>query len=116
MRVRVGTFNVLNLVLPDRPYYQERPYSRGEYDRKLEWIGGQLRRMDPHIVGFQEVFHEAALREAVTRSGLFTPEQAIAPLAADANTGPQVGIASRLPFLEQPEAVADFPPEVTVGV
>src|SRR3712207_7688468 len=47
----------------ERFYPDERPYSEAEYERKATWTAEQLRRMDADLVGFQEVFHEEALRE-----------------------------------------------------
>ena len=57
MRFRIGSFNLMDLVLPGLPYYSRDPYSQDEYEQKLKWIGSQLHRMEAQIVGFQEVFH-----------------------------------------------------------
>ena len=72
MVVKVGTFNVLNLARPGERYYpDEKPYSAAEYEKKAAWIVGQLGRMDADLVGFQEVFHEDALRDVCARSQQF---------------------------------------------
>ncbi|HIK45533.1 MAG TPA: endonuclease/exonuclease/phosphatase family protein, partial [Leptolyngbyaceae cyanobacterium M65_K2018_010] len=65
---RVGTFNLCNLALPQREYYPGEAYSQEDYLKKLTWIGAQLDRMKVDIVGFQEVFHQGALKEALHRS------------------------------------------------
>ncbi|MGB5975266.1 MAG: endonuclease/exonuclease/phosphatase family protein, partial [Nodosilinea sp.] len=65
---RVGTFNLNNLTLPDREFYSGEVYSQADYLKKLAWIGSQLDRMRVDIVGFQEVFHRGALKEALHRS------------------------------------------------
>jgi len=66
---KIGTFNLFNLVLPEVPYYGDSIYTREEYQRKIRWVAGQLRSMEADVVGFQEVFHEAALREALHEAG-----------------------------------------------
>lgn len=110
MILKVGTFNVLNLALPDVPYYpDERPYSIAEFDRKAAWIGEQLRRMGADVVGFQEVFAEAALREVCDRSGVFDGATVIAP-GADGVSGPRVGLVTRLPLAEPAVPITNFPP------
>lgn len=116
MILKVGTFNVLNLALPEVPYYpDERPYSIVEFDRKAAWIGEQLRRMDADVVGFQEVFAEAALLEVCTRSRAFANATVIAP-GADGASGPRVGLATTLPLAEPAVSITDFPPGVNTVV
>ena len=41
--VKVGNFNVYNLVNPNFTYHEIRKYSTNEYNDKVQWIGGQLR-------------------------------------------------------------------------
>src|SRR3712207_4635222 len=97
MEVKVGTFNVLNLALPGERYYPDQaPYSTAEYDEKAAWIAGQLRLMRAHVVGFQEVFSEQALRDVCERSGQFPDGTVVAP-GADGASGPRLGLASGLP-------------------
>ncbi|CRK57942.1 Endonuclease/exonuclease/phosphatase family protein [Alloactinosynnema sp. L-07] len=116
MILKVGTFNVLNLALPGVPYYpDERPYSDAEFDKKATWIGEQLRRMDADIVGFQEIFAEAALREVCSRSGVFTDPTVVAP-GADGASGPKVGLISAYPLAEPAVSITDFPAGVNAAV
>lgn len=116
MIVKVGTFNVLNLALPEVPYYpDELPYSIAEFDRKAAWIGEQLRRMDADVVGFQEVFAEAALREVCARSQAFANAAVVAP-GADGASGPRVGLATNLPLAEPAVSITDFPPGLHTAV
>lgn len=64
--------------------------------------------MDADVVGFQEVFHEDALREVCRRSGLFDGGTVVAP-GANGTSGPRLGLASRLPFTAAATVVTDFP-------
>jgi Endonuclease/Exonuclease/phosphatase family len=116
MTIKVGTFNVLNLARPGERYYpDEAPYSDAEFARKADWIGEQLRRMDADLVGFQEVFHEKALRDVCDRSGRFDGAEVIAP-GADGVSGPRLGLVTRLPLVEPPTSITDFPAGVDAAV
>ena len=41
-----------------------------EFDRKLTWIGGQLRGLDADIVGLQELWNREAIDQVLERAGL----------------------------------------------
>jgi hypothetical protein len=60
--LRVGTFNLLNLTVPEYVYYNKQKISAEDFSKKKAWINGQLNIMDADIVGFQELFQEEALR------------------------------------------------------
>jgi predicted extracellular nuclease len=73
VNIKVGTFNVLNLARPGVHFYpDDPPYSQAEFDKKADWIGEQLRRMDADLVGFQEVHHEDALQPSVPAPAVST--------------------------------------------
>jgi hypothetical protein len=114
MRIRVGTFNLFNLVKVGEPYYSKPAYSQEEFDKKADWIRMQLRRMECNIVGFQEVFHEEALEEVVKCSGLFTGGCVAAP-GAD-GSGPMVGLATSLPVVGEIQQFRDFPDELDFSI
>jgi hypothetical protein len=63
LQFRVGTFNLNNLALPDRPFNHGERYSSEEYQQKLRWTAQQLDRMMTDLVGFQEVFHQLEFRQ-----------------------------------------------------
>ena len=115
MVVKVGTFNVLNLALPDVPFYpDERPYTQDEFARKTAWIAEQLRRMRADLVGFQEVFDVEALRRVCEASGRFDGGTVVAP-GADGSSGPRLGLATTLPVVEEPTPIERFPEGLTVA-
>jgi endonuclease/exonuclease/phosphatase family metal-dependent hydrolase len=95
---KIGSFNLYNLVLPGMTYYNNRRYSDYDYQKKTAWIGEQLRRMDADIVGFQEISHSAALREALRQSGQY--EDATLLVGNETGEGPVVGLVSRFKVLE----------------
>ena len=67
--VRFATFNVLNLAPPGvRFYADQEPHSQAQYDAKIDWIARQLDLIDADVIGFQEIFSQAALRDVLARS------------------------------------------------
>ncbi len=114
MDIKIGTFNLFNLVKPGERYYNKKPYSDQEFREKSAWIAGQLKRMGAHFVGFQEVFHESALKQVIRDSGLFEEQNTFAPGAN--GDGPRVGFATTLPLLEPPTPIADFPEKLDFSI
>jgi endonuclease/exonuclease/phosphatase family metal-dependent hydrolase len=111
--IKVGTFNLFNLVLPEVQYYETRKYSHTDYQKKLEWIGYQLNQMNADIVAFQELFHREALLEAIENSKIYSGARVLA--ANPTGEFPVVGLVSRFPVVDS-EIIENFPPEAIVDV
>lgn len=111
-----ATFNMLNLALPGRAFYANQlPYSHSEYERKIEWIGQQLVRLNADIIACQEVWDETALRATVASSRL-RYQTIMAPGAETGATGtPRNGLITRLQ-LESLETLYEFPSGMSVPV
>lgn len=126
--LQVASANLLNLALPGRITYPNHPpYGADEHERKIGWLGAMLQRLNADVLGVQEVWDEAALKAAVTRSGL-RYATAVAPGAengAENHAGtaapvgaqgtPRVGLVTRLP-LEHLASIAEFDPADAVEV
>ncbi len=78
-RFTIASFNVKNLIEADQEYYKFEQYTPEEYAWKRAWLADQLLTMNADIVGFQEIFSEAALRDVVIE----TDELGIAANAAN---------------------------------
>lgn len=104
--LRVGTFNLCNLALPEQTFYGREFYSPQEYDRKISWVAGQLDQMWADLIGFQEVFHAEALQQALQQSQMGERMQLI--VGKPIGDTPAVALASRFPILEH-RFVRDFP-------
>ena len=96
--IKIGTFNLFNLVLPNINYYGNRVYSLSDYNKKTDWIAQQLVKMDAQIVGFQEIFHTEALKDAIRKSELYehgtivtTPEKGDRPIVGLVSNFPVIG-------------------------
>lgn len=64
----VASFNVKNLIGPEKEYYRFEKYTAEEHAWKQDWLADQLFSMNADIVCFQEIFEEAALREVVAET------------------------------------------------
>ena len=65
MSFSVATFNVKNLIGPDKVYYPFEYLTPEAYAWKRDWLSDQLLQMDADIVGFQEIFDGAALSDVI---------------------------------------------------
>jgi endonuclease/exonuclease/phosphatase family metal-dependent hydrolase len=61
----IASFNVKNLIGPDKEYYEFQSYTPEEYAWKEDWMADQLLSMNADILGFQEIFEEEALRAVI---------------------------------------------------
>ncbi len=112
----VATANVLNLALPNRQFYDNQdPYTEAEYQRKLDWLGDALGRLQADVIAVQEVWDEAALKAAVSRSGA-KHVKVIVPGAENDEHGkggaqgtPCVGLVTRLAG-EDIKSFTELPP------
>ena len=64
-RFTVASFNVKNLIGPDKEYYRFQSYTPEEFAWKKDWMADQLLTLDADVVGFQEIFEEDALRDVI---------------------------------------------------
>lgn len=114
-RFKVGTFNVLNLALPGQvTYANDPPYKDDEYKNKIGWIGGQLKQMNADIVGFQEVWHQDALK-AAAEAGQVGGKTYQVRVAGPSDKSPQVGLATSLEIV-QTLSHPSFPDGFTLAV
>ena len=65
MAFTIASFNVKNLIGPGKVYYPFEYLTPEAYAWKRDWTSDQLLRMDADIVGFQEIFDEASLRDVI---------------------------------------------------
>ena len=64
----IASFNVKNLIGPDKEYYRFQSYTPEEYAWKEDWLADQILTMDADIVGFQEIFEEDALNAVLAEA------------------------------------------------
>jgi len=123
MQFRVASFNVENLVGDGIRYYDRYKDTTETYGAKANWVASILTRAKADIVGVQEVWLEAALRDVAKRSAFFAREAVYiaAPGAGADNLNghlakrPRVGLISRFPIREA-QSFHAFPATVDLTI
>ncbi len=117
----VATCNVLNLANPGRAFYaNQAAYTQTEFERKIDWLGGRFKALNADVLAVQEVWDEAALKAAISRSGLHYDLVAVPGTENTASSHgaqgtPRVGLATRL-AVDQLQSFSDFPADIGVEV
>ncbi|GGY54508.1 endonuclease/exonuclease/phosphatase family protein [Pseudoduganella albidiflava] len=113
--IRFATFNVCNLAPPGVKLYDNlEPLTPEGYDAKANWIAQQLDQLDADVIGFQEIFSQAALRDVLSRTRKYGEalHAGFDPDPQAHRLTPSVAIVSRLPFAGPPAIYASFPADV----
>ncbi len=115
--IRFATFNLYNLALPGMKFYDNlEPYTPAEYDAKIAWTARQIDLLDADVIGFQEIFSQAALKDVLARSQKYRHAQhaGFDPMPQAGRLTPSVALVSRLPLAAGAAAYADFPRNLSV--
>ena len=64
----IASFNVKNLIGPDKEYYKFQTYTPEEFAWKKDWMADQLLTMNADVIGFQEIFEEDALQAVIAET------------------------------------------------
>ncbi len=115
--IRFATFNVYNLAPPGQQLYDNlAPATPEEYEAKLDWTAHQIDLLDADVIGFQEIFSQAALREALARTRNYRTAVQVGfdPDPAAERLTPSVALVSRLPLAGPGVAHATFPAGVAM--
>ncbi|MES2262521.1 MAG: endonuclease/exonuclease/phosphatase family protein [Pseudomonadota bacterium] len=113
--IRFATFNVCNLALPGTKLYDNlAPLSADEYEAKANWTAQQLDQLDADVIGFQEIFSQAALRDVLSRTRKYRDaiHAGFDPAPGATRLTPNVALVSRLPLVAPAAMYSDFPPGV----
>ncbi len=110
--IKVGTFNLMNFMLPNKPMYNGTLcYSGDEYRRKSDWVKFMLDQIDADIIGFQELFHKEALLRVIKNNPKY--RKAKVYIAEETGDQPSVALLSRYP-VEKIEVYKYFPEEAVI--
>ena len=115
--IRFATFNAFNLAPAGAKLYDNlTPYTEEEFEAKIDWTARQIDLLDADVIGFQEIFSQAALKLALSRTRNYRDAfhvgfdlQAGAEQAGAERLAPSVALVSRLPLAEPGVAHALFP-------
>ena len=110
--IRVGTFNLMNFMLPNRAAYGGTlSYTNEEYRRKSDWVEFMLNEIDADIIGFQELFHRDALVRIIKNHPKY--RKARIYMAEETGDQPSVALLSRFP-VENMEVFHYFPDDAII--
>lgn len=119
--IRFATFNVCNLSQPGAKLYDNlAPLTAEEYQAKVAWTAQQLDQLDADVIGLQEIFSLAALRDVLARSARYRDatlagfDAAPDPLTGAARLTPELALISRLPLAAPARAYVRFPDGVAL--
>lgn len=96
-RFTVGSMNLKNLALAEKPIYGGAGYTPDEYKRKIEWTAHQLDMMECDLIGFQEIFHAQACLDALAETGRL--KNATLIVRGETGNSPVVGLATTFPVV-----------------
>lgn len=115
--IRFATFNVCNLALPGAVCYANlAPLTSAEFEAKTDWIAQQIDRLDADVIGFQEIFSQAALQHALAKSRRYGHAQQVGfdPVVRDGRLSPSVALVSRLPLIGEVRTYSELPHQFSV--
>ncbi|MGK5009464.1 endonuclease/exonuclease/phosphatase family protein [Janthinobacterium sp. MDB2-8] len=115
--IRFATFNVCNLAPAGMKLYDNlEPLSPAQYEAKAEWTARQIDLLGADVIGFQEIFSQAALRDVLSRTRHYRDATLAGYDAMDAagRMLPTVALVSRLPLAGAGAAWTNFPAGVSV--
>jgi predicted extracellular nuclease len=115
--IRFATFNVFNLAPAGAKLYDNLlPCTEDEFEAKIDWTARQIDLLDADVIGFQEIFSQAALKLALSRTRNYRDAFHVGfdPDPAAERLTPSVALVSRLPLAEPGVAHALFPSGVAM--
>jgi predicted extracellular nuclease len=115
--IRFATFNVFNLAPAGARLYDNLlPATPEEVEAKLNWTARQIDLLDADVIGFQEIFSQASLREALARTTKYRDAIHVGfdPDPSAERLTPSVALVSRLPLAAPGVAHAQFPAGVSM--
>lgn len=114
---RFATFNVCNLALPGMRFYDNlEPYTPAGYEAKISWIARQLDILDADVIGFQEIFSQAALKDVLAKTQKYqhAHHAGFDPDPQAERFTPSVALVSRLPIAGSIASHVDLPRKLSV--
>ncbi|MCC2956624.1 endonuclease/exonuclease/phosphatase family protein [Massilia sp. IC2-477] len=115
--IRFATFNTFNLAPPGMRCYENLdPCTPEEFEAKLAWTAHQIDLLNADVIGFQEIFSQATLREVLSRTRRYRDAAHLGfdPDPDAPRLTPSVALVSRLPVRSLGKALTMFPENVSM--
>lgn len=110
--LKLATFNLYNLQIPETPMYHGKTCSKKQYDAKILWTANMLRQLDADVIGFQELWHPQALEDAFRIAGLDDDYELVTKLFTR-SIGTALAV-KKIHTIESSEWVKQFPRELVM--
>lgn len=79
-KISFATFNLLNLNEPDLPLYKNaQPWTEDQYKLKIDYTAQTLKSLKSDVFGFQELWHEQSLKNALAEARMSEEYEALVP-------------------------------------
>jgi endonuclease/exonuclease/phosphatase family metal-dependent hydrolase len=114
-RFTIASFNVKNLIGPEREYYRFQSYTPEEYAWKKDWMAEQVLKMNADILCLQEVFEEEALRDVMDEADRLGTEGNDATIPDKSKGYHKKAIFRKLAYTPYTDAALAFAPNVNDG-
>lgn len=114
-RFTIASFNVKNLIGPEREYYRFQSYTPEEYAWKKDWMAEQVLKMNADILCLQEVFEEEALRDVMAEADRLGSEGNEATIPDKSKGYHKKAIFRKLAYMPYTDAALAFAPNVNDG-
>ena len=115
--LRFATLNLQNLQLPGEALYPKTArYSVADYEAKVAWLGGVVKRLDADVLGVQELWTPRCLYDVFASADLDQAYKLVTTMPVDAvGSAISVGLAVRKNLASgTPEWIEDFPSELVL--
>lgn len=110
-----ASFNLFNLNLPGKPIYRDTDgWSQEEYDRKIDWAANILITMPSRVWGFQELWHEDALKAVFEKAGLTDDYDLLTPPDHDGRRIVCAAAVEKGLLDGEPEWMVNFPEKLVL--
>ncbi len=117
--IRFATFNVYNLAPAGAKLYDNLvPATQAQYEAKIAWTARQIDQLDADVIGFQEVFAQSCLRDALARTCNYRNATLVGfePDPSAERLTPGLALVSRVPLAGPATSYPVFPEGVAMPV
>jgi endonuclease/exonuclease/phosphatase family metal-dependent hydrolase len=115
--IRFATFNLYNLAPAGAKLYDNlAPATAAQYEAKVAWTARQIDQLGADVIGFQEVFSQSCLRDALARTRHYRDATHVGfdPDPVAERLTPSVALVSRLPLAGPGVCYPLLPPGVAM--
>lgn len=108
-QISFASFNLLNLNLAGERIYFSDGWTQEEYNKKIFWSAANIRQINAHVWGFQELWNKSALEEVFRVANLENDYDILVPPNHNGKSIVCGGAVKKGLLIETPEWITNFP-------